>query len=162
MVPAFEKSGMGQGSVALLLFRFSFPAALGLVSNALYNIVDRLFIGRFVGNLGLGAVGLTFPLTVFIAAVGSLVGIGSSSQMSRFLGEGRTVRAERVLGTAVTTMAVLSVAFATCGLLNLDVLAGALGAGSELFYDTKSYLKIILLGMPFALMSFSLNCLIRA
>lgn len=81
-------TSMSQGSIARLLFRFSVPATLGLVANAFYNIVDRLFIGRFAGADGLGAVGLTFPLTVFVIAVGSLVGVGAASQMSRLLGRG--------------------------------------------------------------------------
>lgn len=162
MVRACEKSGMGQGSIARLLFQFSFPSALGLIANAMYNIIDRLFIGQCAGSDALGAVGLTFPLYVFIAALGSLVGVGSASQMSRFLGERRLSKAERVLGTSTTVMAVFSGVFTIGALLGLDWLVAILGASAHLAHDAKLYTKIILWGMPFTLMGFSLNYLIRA
>lgn len=162
MAQASSLSGMSQGSVARLLFRFSFPAALGLVASALYNIVDRLFIGRYAGADGLGAVGLTFPLTVFVIAVGSLVGVGGASQISRFLGEGRRRAAERVLGNAVTMTVVFSVLFSACGLFWIDALVGAFGASAHLAPLTRAYTEILLWGLPFNLLGVSLNYLIRA
>lgn len=85
---------MGQDSLGSLLFQFSLPAILGLVANALYNIVDRIFVDRVVGAEGPGAVSLTYPVPVFMLAVGSLTGVGAASQFSRDLGEGRDKRAE--------------------------------------------------------------------
>ena len=162
MAPACCKSGMGQGSIARLLFWFSFPSALGLIANALYNIIDRLFIGRCAGADALGAVGLAFPLTIFVSALGGLVGTGAASQMSRFLGEGRGDKARRVLGTSAVAMALLSAAVAAAALLSIDGLVSALGASESLFRDAKAYVGVVLWGMPFALMSFSLGGLIRA
>ena len=162
MTQTSAASSMSQGSVARLLLRYSVPATLGLVANALYNIVDRLFIGRCIGADGLGAVGLTFPLTVFVIAAGSLVGVGGASQLSRFLGEGRTRRAENVIGSAAALMTVFSVLFMAFSLLFLDELVKALGASARLAAQTRLYTKIILWGLPFNLLGFSLNYLIRA
>ena len=117
MTQTSASSRMSRGSVARLLIQFSLPATLGMVASALYNIVDRLFIGRFTGADGLAAVGLTFPLTVFVIAAGSLVGVGAASQISRFLGEGRTRAAERALGNALAVMTVFSVLFTLLALL---------------------------------------------
>jgi len=153
---------MSQGSVARLLFRFSMPATFGLVANAFYNIVDRLFIGRFAGADGLGAIGLTFPLTVFVIAVGSLVGVGAASQISRLLGEGRRRDAETVLGNAAAIMTLFAVIFTAAGLMSLDGLVKALGASAHLAPQTRVYTEILFWGMPFNLLGFSLNYLIRA
>lgn len=155
-------AAMSQGSVARLLFRFSAPAILGLVANALYNIVDRLFIGRCAGAESLGAVGLTFPLSVFVIAVCSLVGVGGASQISRFLGEGRRRDAEKVLGTALTLITAVSVILTAGGLFFLDELVALLGATPRLAPLTRVYTKIILWGLPFNLIGFALNYLIRA
>ena len=155
-------TSMSQGSVARQLLRFSVPAALGLVATALYNIVDRLFIGRYTGADGLGAVGLTFPLTVFVIALGSLVGVGAASQISRLLGEKRRRSAEKVLGNAVAATTFFSVIFTAAGLFWLDGFVKALGASSHLAPQTRVYTKLLLWGMPFNLLGFSLNYLIRA
>ncbi len=162
MAQTSASSRMSQGSVLRLLVRFSFPAAFGMVANALYNIVDRLFIGRFVGADGLAAVGLTFPLTVFTAAVGSLVGTGAASQLSRLLGEGRSRDARRALGNAVCLTGVFAAVFTALGLTWLDALVGALGATPGLSALTRAYTGVVLWGLPFGLLAFTMNCLIRA
>ncbi len=155
-------AAMGQGSVARLLFRFSVPAILGLVANALYNIVDRLFIGRFAGADSLGAVGLTFPISVFVIAVGSLVGVGSASQLSRRLGEGRRKEAGKILGTAMTVMTLTAALLTAGGLLCLDTLVSMMGASARLAPLTRIYTEIVFWGLPFNLLGFALNYLIRA
>ena len=162
MTQTSASSRMSRGSVARLLLQFSLPATLGMVASALYNIVDRLFIGRFTGADGLAAVGLTFPLTVFVIAAGSLVGVGAASMISRFLGEGRTRAAERALGNALAVMTVFSVLFALLALNRLDGLVRALGATSALFAQTRVYTKILLWGLPFNLLAFAMNAMIRA
>lgn len=162
MTQTSAASSMSQGSVARLLFRFSLPATLGMVANALYNIVDRLFIGRFTGADGLAAVGLTFPLTVFVIAAGSLVGVGAASQISRLLGEGRGRSAQKALGNALAVMTVCSTLFTAVALLRLDGLVRALGATPQLFEQTRLYTEILLWGLPFNLLGFAMNCMIRA
>ncbi len=162
MAQTSSLSCMSQGSVARLLFRFSLPAALGLVASALYNIIDRIFIGCYAGADGLGAVSLTFPLEVFGIAACSLVGIGGASQISRFLGEGRRHDAEKVLGCAFTTAAFFSVVFASAGLFWIDPLVASSGASSHLAPLTRVYTRILLWGLPFNLLGYSLNYLIRA
>jgi len=153
---------MSQDSVVRLLVRFSLPATLGMVANAFYNIVDRLFIGRFTGAGGLAAVGLTFPLTVFVIAAGSLVGVGAASQVSRFLGQGRHDRAQKALGNALCVMALFAGVFTTASLLLVDRLTLALGATPALFAPTRLYTRILLWGMPFNLLGFAMNYLVRA
>lgn len=153
---------MGQDSVGRLLFQFSVPAIFGLVASALYNIVDRIFIGQVVGADGLGAVGLTFPVTVFMIAVGSLIGVGSSSQMSRMLGEGRSHQAELVLGNALTATLMISIGVFVLGGCFLDDFVRLLGATPHLTPYTREYLFQILWGLPFQLVAFNLNYLIRA
>ena len=80
---------LGTESIGKLLFKFSIPAITGMIVNALYNIVDRIYIGHIkgVGSYALSGLAITFPISVIIMAFGMLVGIGASAVISIRLGE---------------------------------------------------------------------------
>lgn len=84
---------MGTAPVPMLVLGFALPATIGVLANALYNIVDRFFIGRFVGPAGLAAVSVVFPLVLAVEAFSALFSVGAASQISRFLGAGDPRRA---------------------------------------------------------------------
>ncbi|HEY5576269.1 MAG TPA: MATE family efflux transporter, partial [Clostridiaceae bacterium] len=73
---------LGNENVWKLLIKFSIPAVIGMLVNALYSVVDRIFVGRGVGSIALSGVAVTFPITNIIMAVGMLVGIGSAAVVS--------------------------------------------------------------------------------
>ena len=75
-------------SITKLLIKFSIPAIIGMFVNALYNIVDRIYIGNIkdVGHLGIAAVGVTFPTVILMMAFALLIGIGSAASISLKLG----------------------------------------------------------------------------
>ena len=83
-------AALGTEPTYKVLTKLALPATAGLAINALYNIVDSVFVGRFVGTEGLAAVGLNFPLQIFLVSMGILVGVGSAAQISRRLGAGQT------------------------------------------------------------------------
>ena len=84
-------------SIGKLLFKFSIPAVVGMLVNALYGAVDTIFVGQFVGTNALAGVGVTFPITNTIMAVGMLVGIGAAARISISLGQKKKNRAENIL-----------------------------------------------------------------
>ena len=92
---------MGTDPVPALIVRFALPATVGVLANALYNIVDRVFIGRAVGPAGLAAISIVFPIVLAVVAFSALFGVGTASQISRFLGTGDRERAESALGSGL-------------------------------------------------------------
>ena len=78
---------MGTDSITRLMWRFSLPAIVGMLANALYNIVDRLFVGQTVGAAGIGAISVVFPFMILVISFDLLVGVGAGSLISISLGE---------------------------------------------------------------------------
>ncbi|PIE55140.1 MAG: MATE family efflux transporter [Dethiosulfovibrio peptidovorans] len=157
-----RSSRMGQEPVGWLLFQFSIPAIVGMVASALYNIVDRMFIGHVVGSRGLAAVTVTFPFFLFIIASGILIGVGTSSQISRALGEGRHDWAQAAMGNGIMAMMGASILVISVGAVFMDDLMRLCGATPALMPMIRSYLEVILWGVPFQLVSFCGNYFIRA
>ena len=79
-----HQNQLGEESIGKLLLKYSIPAIIGMLVNALYNIVDRMFIGRIpeVGSLALTGVGITMPIMSILLAFGMLIGIGSTANIS--------------------------------------------------------------------------------
>lgn len=94
-----------------LLFNMAVPAILAQVINLLYNMIDRIFIGRIpdVGAVALTGVGVTFPIVILIAAFAALVSMGAAPRASIALGEGKKEEAEKILGNTVSGLVVVSI-----------------------------------------------------
>ena len=86
------------GNIASLILKFSGPAVVGMVVMAIYNVVDRIFIGQGVGPLGLAGITVGFPMMLLIMAVTMMVGIGASALVSIRLGEKNQPEAEKIMG----------------------------------------------------------------
>ena len=69
-----------------LLLRFALPSMFGMIAGAIYNIVDRIFVGHYVGSTGLAAITTAFPIMVLMTALSSLVGVGGSSRIAILYG----------------------------------------------------------------------------
>ena len=83
-----------------LMWKYFLPAFASMMANALYNVVDRIYIGQGVDALALSGLTVVFPLMIIIMAFGMLVGMGSAVRISLSLGEKDFNRANRVLGNA--------------------------------------------------------------
>ncbi|MCD4829283.1 MAG: MATE family efflux transporter [Candidatus Cloacimonetes bacterium] len=148
--------------VGTLLFRLSLPAFIGMVVQALYNVVDAIFVGRGVGKLALAAISVAMPIHLTLLAVGVLVGIGSSSIISRALGANDIPRAERALGNAMFTVLVLSGLFAVVGSLYLEPIMRLFGATESILPQSMAYGRIILLGSVVFTFAIASNNIIRS
>jgi len=153
---------MGKGSIPKLLLHFAAPAITGLVAHALYNIIDRIFVGHAVGHIGIAAITVAFPFMITIMSFGILVGVGSSSLISIFLGEKNREKAETVLGNALTLLISGSIFLMVAGYFMGDRILLFSGASPTIIPHALSYLDIIVMGIPFASMSFGFNYFIRA
>ncbi|WP_055444878.1 MATE family efflux transporter [Lacinutrix himadriensis] len=143
-----EGYSLKDDSIPKLLLAFVGPAVLSLLINALYNLVDRIFVGQFVGVDGLSAVTLVFPVTLFQFGFVLLFGSGSGILIAKFLGEDRLDKAEDALGNSIAGLLITMVAFTTLGLLFYKPLLMAFGAEGELLNLSSEYLWVIIMGFP--------------
>lgn len=148
--------------VSRLLLKYAIPAVIGTMVNALYNIVDRIFIGQGVGSMAISGLTLTFPILIFLQAFGMLVGIGTATRISIYLGRKQNDLAEKVLGNALTLTFLLSVLTIIPCMIWMDELLMAFGGSEQTIPFAKDYLYIAVPGNIFAALSFSFNAVMRA
>ena len=151
-----------EGNITTLILKFSGPAIVGMVVMSIYNIVDRIFIGHGVGPLGIAGITVGFPLMLIIMAITMLVGIGATSLISLRLGEQRKDAAERVMGNALTLLVLIALLLTVLGLVFLRQLLVLFGASSTILPYAFDYMRIILIGTTFQVVSFGVNNFIRA
>lgn len=152
---------LGEEAVGKLLIRFSIPAIVGMMVNALYNIVDRIFIGKDMGSIGIGAIFVGSPVALILMAFGMLIGIGGNSLSSIRLGQNRKDEAESILGNAFTLLVIISLILTISGLIFIEPLLRLFGASKDILPHSVAYLSIILIGAPFQSVGFGLNNFIR-
>ncbi len=152
---------LGEEAVGKLLLSFSIPAIIGMLVNALYNVVDRIFIGRGVSGAAIGGLYVTMPISLILMAFAMLIGIGGNTLVSIRLGQNRKEDADRIAGNAVILLAIISVVIATIGLIFLEPLLRKLGASESNLGYAMDYLRIILIGAPFQAVGFGMNNFIR-
>ncbi|MBU3181670.1 MATE family efflux transporter [Clostridium psychrophilum] len=149
--------------VGSLLWKFSIPAIIGMLVNALYSVVDRIFIGRGVPDpLALSGVAVTFPITNVIMAFGMLVGIGGAAVVSIKLGQHKKEDAEKILGNAFILVVILSIVVSVIGLIFLEPILVLLGASPATMPYAKQFGFIILLGVLLQNAGFGMNPFIRS
>ena len=88
------------GKLFPMILKFSIPAAISLLISAIYNIVDRIFVGNFVGTSALAGLSICFPLSYMMMAFGLMCSAGGSTCFSLFSGQGETRRMNRAFGNA--------------------------------------------------------------
>lgn len=155
---------LGDAPIGKLLLQYSVPAIIGMVVNALYNIVDRMFIGNIpdIGSLAITGVGITMPIMTIVLAFGMLIGIGTTANISLNLGKGNRTTAEKLLGNAFTLSIIVGLAIAVVGTIFANPILNLFGASENTLFYAKEYISIILLGCTFNILSFSLNSTVRA
>jgi len=153
---------LGEEKIGKLLLKFSIPAIIGMLVNALYSVVDRIFVGNGVSDLALTATTVTFPISIIIMAFGMLVGIGSAAKISIKLGQHRKDEAEHILGNAFILIIIVSILVTIVGIAFEEPLLIAFGASEKVLPLAKQFITIILIGAVLQNIGFGLNNLIRA
>ena len=157
-----QTNQMSTESIPKLLLKFSLPAIVGLLVNALYNIVDSIFVGRGVGDLGLAGVTVCFPIvTIFIACI-MLIGMGATALISIRLGEEKQSEAETIVGNALVLFLIIGLALTVFGLMFLKKILILFGASQNVLPYSTDYMKIILPGSVLLAIGTGMNNFIRA
>ncbi|MBU1043866.1 MAG: MATE family efflux transporter [Candidatus Omnitrophica bacterium] len=153
---------MGTKPIARLLAKFAIPSIFSLVLHAMYNIVDRIFIGRGVGSLGLAGVTLCFPMLLFIFAFCLLFSSGSASLISLLLGKQEKDKAEQVFGNTFAIMTITAVLITFLGLFFSEQILNWMSVGPQVYPYARDYLRILFGGSIFFFYGFFLTFIIRA
>ena len=142
-----------------LMLKLALPAGVAQLVNLLYNIVDRIYIGRMpeTGQLALTGLGLTFPVILSISAFSAMVGSGGAPIAAIFLGKQEKDSAQKVLGNGVFLLLVFSVCLTTLFFAIKKPLLYLVGASDQTFVYADQYLSIYLVGTLFVLLSLGLN-----
>lgn len=159
-----KKNPLGENKISKLLIQFSVPAIVGMMANALYNIVDRIFIGNKVdlGALGIAAITVSFPIMIILMALGLLFGIGGATLFAIKLGQKKEEEAEKAMGNAFSLLLLAGLTFTIFGQLFLTQILTLFGASVEVLPYAKEYMRIIFLGASFQIISMGMNNFIRA
>jgi MATE family, multidrug efflux pump len=153
---------LGEVKVSKLLMKFSIPAIVGMLVNALYNVVDRIFIGNGIGYEGIAGITIAFPVMLIMMAFSMLIGIGANSLVSIRLGENKKEEAEGILGNALSLLILISLSLTVIGSLTLNPLLKLLGASEKILPYARDYLQIILIGAVFQSVGMGMNNFIRS
>ncbi len=145
-----------------LLLRYSLPSIAGITANALYHIIDSIFIGRGVGPLALSGMGVTFPVMTLVFAIGTLVGLGGAAISSIRLGRKDISGTEHTLGNVLVLSILGAIILATPTLFFLDPILTAFGASEQTLPYARDFMVITLLGLPITYLFFNLNHVMRA
>lgn len=157
-----QSERLGTEPIARLMADLAIPATVGMLAMALHSVIDAIYIGRGIGTIGVAAVAITFPLSMFVMAVSGGIGIGGASLISRALGAGQPEAANRAFGNVLTLSLLIGASGAILGLTYLRPLLRLFAASEEIMPLSSEYLGIIMYGTIFFTFSFAVNNVVRA
>lgn len=142
-------------------FKAVLPSMMAFAFSGLYSIVDGLFIGRNIGDMGLAAINFAYPLVVFIQAAGTGIGMGGAVWISIAKGKEEAHEERHFLGNTLSCLAAAALLITVLMTLFSGTLLGWLGAGGEVFELSSQYMLIIALGAAFQIIATGLTPLLR-
>ena len=158
-----KATDLGKGSVGKLLLQLALPAIIAQIVNVLYNIVDRVFIGKMPGGeMAIAGVGVAFPIIIIISAFSALIGGGGAPLLAIKMGEKDEEGAQKILSNSFTTLIILSVVLTVGFLIFKEPILRAFGASDNTLAYALDYLTIYLMGTIFVQIALGLNPFINA
>lgn len=153
---------LGTAPIGKLLVEYSLPAIIAMTVVSLYNVIDSIFIGHGVGAMAIAGLAITFPLMNLIIAFCTLVGVGSATISSIFMGQKDVQRATLVLHNATILLLVNGILVTIVTLIFLDPILLFFGASHETLPYARDFMQVILIANPIAYLFVGLNNLMRA
>lgn len=162
MIKNSKLNAFGTASIPKLILLFSVPAIISMCVNALYNIVDRYFVGQGVGALGIAGITLCFPIALFMMAMSMIVGIGGNTLFAIRLGEKKYTQASIIMNNSFLLLIIMAVGAFTLGEIFMEPLLRLFGASDQTLPVASSYMRIILIGSVFQTIAPGMNHFIRS
>jgi len=153
---------LGRDAMFPLLLKMGIPAAIGMMVNALYNVVDTIFVGQGVGPLAIAALSIVFPIQMIVSAVAQGLGVGTASLVSRRLGERRPEDAATAIGTAYAAVMLVTAVLVAALFLFMRPILVFFGASAAIMPFAMQYTGIVAAGFFFFAMSMAASNLVRA
>ena len=155
-------NSFGTASIPRLVLQFSVPAIISMLVNALYNIVDRFFVGQGVGSLGIAGITLCFPICLFIMAMSMMIGVGGNTLFAIRLGQKKYIQASIILNNSFTLLILMAVSTFVLGEIFMVPLLKLFGASEQTLPVASSYMRILLFGAVFQTIAPGMNHFIRS
>ena len=155
-------NSFGSASIPKLVLQFSVPAIISMLVNALYNVVDRFFVGQGVGSLGIAGITLCFPIFLFMMAMSMMVGVGGNTLFAIRLGQKKYIQASIILNNSFSLLILMAIGVFTLGEIFMEPLLKLFGASEQTLPVASSYMRIILCGAIFQTIAPGMNHFIRS
>lgn len=149
---------LGTGKVGKLLVSLALPSIIAQLVNVLYNIVDRVFIGRIPnGEIAMAGVGVAFPIIMLVSAFSALIGFGGAPLVAMKMGEKDNDGAEKIMSNSFSTLIIISIILTVGLLIFREPILLAFGASEATLGYALDYLTIYLIGTIFVQIALGMN-----
>ncbi len=154
---------MGTGSIPKLVLEFAIPSIVGMLVNGAYNVIDSVFLGQAMGEIGLSVATAAMPLMTIFMALGMLIGNGGNALAALRLGEGSREAAEKSLGNTVCLGVIMAVVIAIFACIPpcMEALLSLSSVTPEIHDYTYSFIQIVAFGVIFQIIGMGVNNFIR-
>ena len=153
---------LAERPVGRLLWEYSLPAVVGMLVMALYNVVDRIFIGQCVGPDAIAGLAICFPMMSLATAMGVLIGVGSTARISIMLGASRLDEAQRIFGNAFVLTIVIGITYMILFMVYLDPMLRLFGASDATLPYARTYMLVPMPGLLLTNITYGFNNIMRA
>lgn len=153
-----KSTDLGKDRVGKLLFKLAMPAIIAQLVNVLYNIVDRMFIGRLpAGDMAMAGVGVAFPIIMIVSAFSALIGMGGAPLAAIKMGEKKQEDAEEIMTNSFSALVGLAVILTVVFFIFKEPILWAFGASEATIGYAMDYLGIYLIGTIFVEIALGMN-----
>jgi len=134
-----RNTSFGHDPIDKLLLQQALPASVGILVLSIYGIVDTIFVGRFVGSLGIATITVVLPITFLISSIGMSIGVGGASIISRAFGDHNNPRAFRTFGNQIGMTLTLALLFVGLGFIYSEEILKLFGGKGDVLEPAKGY-----------------------
>ncbi len=159
---ASNQNDFSQGSVSRSILRMALPMTVAQLINILYNIVDRMYLGRLPGHLALTGLGLCLPIISILMGFANLCGMGGAPLCSIYRGKGECGEAERIMGNSFALLILFGAALTVFCLVCKRPILYLFGASDVTYPYADDYLTVYILGTVFVMIGLGMNPFINA
>ena len=149
-------------NIKKLVLKYSVPAIAGMAVNALYNLVDRIFVGQGVGTDALSGIAVTLPFTLTLLGFAVLIAVGTAVRVSIKIGEKKPGEAERIIGNGFTSSLIIGAVLTIACLIFMRPLLIMFGGSDVSLFFAEQYMGVLIFGTTLQMIGLTLNNSIRA
>ncbi len=152
---------LGTAPLSRLFWRYVTPTVAAMLITGIYVTIDGIFVGHVLGQDGMAGLMLAYPICAVLYAVGALIGMGASSLVSFYLGQGNPAKARHIVGNALVMVLLASALLSFIGVRYGEPMLAWMGAEGEIFTAGLSYLQAYAWLGVFAVLSMAFSSLLR-